>query len=136
MLDAEFILVVRAQRGERDAFEELVRRTSRLVYARIYLEIGDAHQSEDLVQETLMTAYRTLGQLTQPEKFRPWLLRIAQNLAINAVRHDSRKKRTPEPEILRIRQDTILAVVGPAEQVEQDELKQKMLTMLRELPED
>ena len=77
MLDADFILVVRAQRGERAAFEELVRRTSRLVYARIYLEIGDRHQSEDLTQETLLTAFRTLGQLTQPEKFRPWLLRVA-----------------------------------------------------------
>jgi RNA polymerase sigma-70 factor (ECF subfamily) len=136
MLDADFILVVRAQRGDRAAFEELVRRTSRLVYARIYLDVGDTHHAEDLTQETLLTAYRTLGQLTQAEKFRPWLLRIAQNIAINAIRHDSRKKRTPEPDILRIRQDTILAVVNPAEQAEQDDLKQKMLAMLRELPEE
>src|SRR5436305_10898977 len=93
MLDADYLLVVRAQRGDRAAFEELVRRTSRLVYARLYLETGDTHQTEDLVQETLLTAYRTLGQLTAPEKFRGWLLRIAQNLAINAIRHDARKKR-------------------------------------------
>jgi RNA polymerase sigma-70 factor (ECF subfamily) len=66
MLDADFILVVRAQRGDRAAFEELVRRTSRLVFARLYLETGDRHQTEDLVQETLLTAFRTLGQLTQP----------------------------------------------------------------------
>ncbi len=136
MLDAEYLLVVRAQRGERAAFEELVRRTSRLVYARLYLETGDTHQSEDLTQETLLTAFRTLTQLTQPEKFRGWILRIAQNLCINAVRHDSRKKRTPEPEILKIRQEAILSVVGPAEQAEQDELKQKVLAILRELPEE
>lgn len=136
MLDADFILVVRAQRGDRAAFEELVRRTSRLVFARMYLETGDTHQAEDLVQETLMTAYRMLGQLTQPEKFRPWLLRIAQNLATNAVRHDSRKKRTPNHEILKLRQEAILSVIGPAEQAEQDELKQKVLGVLRDMPEE
>ena len=136
MLDADYLLVVRAQRGDRAAFEELVRRTSRLVFARLYLETGDTHQTEDLVQETMLTAFRTLGQLTQPEKFRGWLLRIAQNLSLNAIRHDMRKKRTPEPEILKLRQEAILSVVGPHEQVEQDELKQKVLAILREMPED
>ena len=136
MLDADFILVARAQRGDRAAFEELVRRTSRLVFARLYLETGDRHQTEDLVQETLLTAFRTLGQLTQPEKFRAWLLRIAQNMAFNAFRRDSCKKRTPEPEILKLRQEAIFNVVPPEEQVEQEELRQKVLGILRDLPEE
>lgn len=136
MLDADYLLVVRAQRGDRAAFEELVRRTSRLVYARLYLETGDTHATEDLTQETMLTAFRTLPQLTQPEKFRAWILRIAQNLSINAIRYESRKKRTPEPEILKLRQEAVLTVVGPAEQAEEDELKQKVLGILRELPEE
>jgi RNA polymerase sigma-70 factor (ECF subfamily) len=136
MIDADFILVVRAQRGERDAFEELVRRTSRLVFARLYLETGDRHHAEDMVQETLLTAFRTLGQLTQPERFRGWLLRIAQNICLNSMRHDARKKRTPDREILKIRQEAILSVIGPEEQVEQEELRQKVLVVLRELPEE
>ncbi len=74
MLDAEDKLVESAKRGDRAAFEELVRRTSRLVYARLYLETGDAHQAEDLLQDTLLTAFRTLAQLDEPAKFRPWLL--------------------------------------------------------------
>src|SRR5436305_13945554 len=97
MTDSEHVLVRRAQEGDRSAFEELVRRTSRLVYARLYLETGDAHQAEDLLQETLLTAYRTLRQLAEPAKFRAWLLRIAQNLAIDAARRAQRQKRTPEP---------------------------------------
>jgi RNA polymerase sigma-70 factor (ECF subfamily) len=136
MLDADYLLVVRAQRGDRAAFEELVRRTSRLVFARVYLETGDSHQAEDIVQDTLLTAYRTLGQLTQPEKFRAWLLRIAQNNTLNVIRHNNCKKRTPEPEILKLRQQAILSVVGPAEQAEQDELKQKVLVILRDMPEE
>jgi RNA polymerase sigma-70 factor, ECF subfamily len=136
MLDTDFLLVVRAQGGDRAAFEELVRRTSRLVFARLYLETGDTHQTEDLVQETLLTAYRTLGQLTQPEKFRAWLLRIAQNLSLNAVRHDTRKKRLMDPEILRLRQEAVLRVVPPDEQFEQQELRSKVLAILRDLPEE
>jgi RNA polymerase sigma-70 factor (ECF subfamily) len=136
MLDADFILVVRAQRGDRAAFGELVRRTSRLVFARLYLETGDRHQTEDLVQETMLTAFRSLGQLTEAEKFRPWLLRIAQNTAINTIRREARKKRTPNPEILKLRQDAIIAVVGPAEQAEREELQEMVLKVLRELPEE
>ena len=136
MIDADFILVVRAQRGDRTAFEELVRRTSRLVFARLYLETGDRHHAEDLVQETLLTAFRTLDQLTHPERFRGWLLRIAQNISLNSIRHDARKKRTPDREILKLRQEAILSVVGHEEQVEQEELRQKVLAVLREMPEE
>src|SRR5688572_1467619 len=96
IIDSEEILVGRAQRGDHAAFEELVRRTSRLVFARPYLETGDSHLAEDLLQETLLTAYRTLSQLTQTDKFRAWLLRIAQNVAIDAARRAHRQKRTPE----------------------------------------
>ena len=135
MTDSDEILVGRAQRGEHAAFEELVRRTSRLVFARLFLETGDSHQSEDLLQETLLTAYRTLGQLTKPDKFRCWLLKIAQNLAIDAARRESRKKRTPEPQIIKLRQDAV-AMLRPEEHAEKEELRQQVLAVLRELPEE
>ena len=135
MTDADEILVGRAQRGDHAAFEELVRRTSRLIFARLILETGDSHQAEDLLQETLLTAYRTLGQLTQPGKFRSWLLKIAQNHAIDAARRNSRKKRTPEPDVIKFRQDAA-AVKRPEEQAEKEELQQQVLTFLREMPEE
>src|SRR6266849_6502854 len=96
MIDSEESLVRSAQGGDRAAFEELVRRTSRLVFARLYLETGNTHLAEDLLQETLLTAFRSLGQLSEPAKFRAWLLRIAQNQAIDAARRGLRQKRTPE----------------------------------------
>ena len=58
MTDAEVDLVHRAVEGDRAAFEEMVRRTSGLVYARLYLECGDRHRAEDLLQETLLVAFR------------------------------------------------------------------------------
>src|SRR5262245_60833036 len=72
-------LVVRARDGDRAAFEELVRRTSRLVFARLYLDTGRIDRAEDLLQETLLLAYRSLHALAKPEGFRPWLLSIAHN---------------------------------------------------------
>src|SRR5205807_3816803 len=93
MSESDQALVRKAQRGDRAAFEELVRRTSRLVFARLYLETGDTHRAEDLVQETLLKAFRTLGGLSDPTDFRPWLLKIAQNVVVDAARHDSRQKR-------------------------------------------
>src|SRR5271166_2904087 len=97
MIDSEENLVRSAQRGDRAAFEELVRRTSRLIFARLYLETGDTHQAEDILQETLITAFRRLSQLTEPAKFRSWLLRIAQNQAIDAARRGQRQKRQAGP---------------------------------------
>src|SRR5438876_1039283 len=132
MIESDKTLVRRAQNGDRTAFEELVRRTSRLVFARLYLETGNTHQTEDLLQETLLTAYRTLGQLDNPEKFRPWLLRIAQNAAIDAVRHDTRKKRTAPSEPERQRGEA----PDPAEIAEREEMRQKVLEALRTLPEE
>lgn len=130
MIDADDILVRSAQRGDRAAFEELVRRTSRLVFARLYLETGDRHRAEDLLQDTLLTAFRSLDQLTEPSRFRAWLLRIAQNQVIDAVRRNKRQKRQvtgAQP----VRQTT-----GAPEEAAQEELRQQVLAVLRTLPEE
>ncbi len=132
MTDSESSLVRRAQAGERAAFEELVRRTSRLVFARLHLETGNLHEAEDLLQETLLTAYKSLGQLTEPDKFRAWLLRIAENTAINAARREGRLKRTPQPEPPG--QGT--PIVPPDDRAEQEERRQQLLALLRKLPEE
>src|SRR5438132_5562820 len=97
MTDAELALVRSAKGGDRAAFEELVRRTSRLVFARLYLETGDVHRSEDLLQDTLLAAYRALRQLEDPKGFRAWLLTIAQNMVVDGARRDARLKSTAQP---------------------------------------
>ena len=135
MNDAEVSLVERAQRGDRAAFEELVRRTSRLIYARLYLETGDAHRTEDLLQETYLTAFRSLGRLDSPGRFRPWLLRIAQNTAIDEHRHGTRKKRAVQLQDVELRHLPMTAP-GPGELAASAEMKQKVLAVLRSLPEE
>ncbi len=81
-------------KGDRAAFEELVRRTARMVYARLYLETGDMQRTEDLVQETFLRAFRSVGRLTEPSGFRRWLLSVALSVAIDSFRREARQKRT------------------------------------------
>src|SRR5437868_4368450 len=135
--DSDEVLVRSAQGGDRAAFEELVRRTSRLVFARLYLETGDTHRAEDLLQETLLNAFRSLGQLADPKDFRRWLLKIAQNALLDAARRESRQKRKGPP---RSDATALLAVAGnepsPENQVAQKELRGQVLAILRSLPEE
>jgi RNA polymerase sigma-70 factor (ECF subfamily) len=133
MADSEEALVQRARDGDRAAFEELVRRTSRLVFARLYLETGDSHRAEDLLQETLLTAFRSLSGLADARGFRPWLLKIAQNAAIDAARRDLRKKRTAPFQTLT---DVAAKAARPEDQIAREELREKVLAVLRSLPEE
>jgi RNA polymerase sigma-70 factor, ECF subfamily len=133
----ELALVRSARDGDRAAFEELVRRTSRLVFARLYLETGNTHRSEDLLQETLLVAFRSLSQLEDPRRFRSWLLKIAQNVAIDAARRDLRKKRTgPAPANMHLLHGVAGKEPGPAERMEKEEMRGQVLAILRSLPEE
>src|SRR5690242_19839078 len=93
MSEADEALVVKAQGGDRTAFEELVRRTSRLLFARLYLETCNTHRAEDLLQETWLRAYRAFARRSNPASLRTWLLSIAQNVLADEVRGGSRQKR-------------------------------------------
>lgn len=135
MTDTEVNLVRSAQRGDRAAFEELVRRTSRLVFARLFLEVGDVHRAEDLLQETLLGAFRSLGALQDPGGFRPWLLKIAQNTAIDAARREQRRKRAAPVSGARIPLDNV-AAPAPGDPLQREEVRQRVLAILRSLPED
>jgi RNA polymerase sigma-70 factor (ECF subfamily) len=137
MTDAEEALVRKAQSGERSAFEELVLRTSRLLFARLYLEVGDTHRAEDLLQETLLTAYRSLSKLSEPRAFRSWILTIAQNTLTDALRRESRQKRAgstrADPAALAHVEDK---APPPDEQLIRGELRAQVLAVLRSLPEE
>jgi RNA polymerase sigma-70 factor (ECF subfamily) len=133
-------LVAASRHGDREAFEELVRRTARLAYARAYLETGDRHRAEDLVQETFLTAWRKLDQLTDAAGFRPWLMTILHSVLIDSVRRASRKKRkrgggsgdAGESDVLRLADPS----PTPAVAAQTNEERQRALSILRSLPRE
>ena len=136
--ESDETLVVQSQSGNQAAFEELVRRSARWLFARVYLETGDTHRAEDLVQETFLQAWRSIRTLSDAKTFRGWLSTIAQRLVIDAARKDSRKKRggrgaTREG-------DALLSIASnapsPSDRVEQDDERQRVLSILRSMPEE
>jgi RNA polymerase sigma-70 factor (ECF subfamily) len=133
MSETDTALVVRAKGGDRAAFEELVRRTSRLVYARLYLDSGQTDHLEDLLQETFLLAFRALPRLVDAEGFRPWLLAIAHNVLIDDARHHSRQKRAaPTTELHLVQVPS--PEPPPDEAAERAELRERVLQVLRSLP--
>ena len=82
--DAE--LVARSLEGDREAFSRIVARYQSLVCSLTYSAMGNLGASEDLAQETFLTAWRTLARLREPGKLRFWLCGIARGLTTNAVR--------------------------------------------------
>ena len=87
--DAE--LVHESLAGNRDAFGQIVARYQSLVCSLAFSATGSLSQSEDLAQETFVTAWRQLCDLREPEKLRSWLCRIARNLTYDALRQQGRE---------------------------------------------
>ena len=87
--DAE--LVAQSLAGDRDAFGRIVARYQTLICSLAYSAMGSLGQSEDLSQETFITAWMHLGKLREPEKLRSWLCGIARNLINDAFRQQGRE---------------------------------------------
>jgi len=83
-------LVARAQHGDRAALEVLVRRHQRAVFRLCLRYVRDVDEAADLVQRTFVRAMSKLAELRAAEVFRPWLLRIGANLALNHLRDHAR----------------------------------------------
>jgi len=88
--DAE--LVAHSLRGRRDAFGQIVARYQSLVCSLAYNFTGSLAQSEDLAQETFVTAWKQLSELREPAKLRSWLCGITRNLS-----HRTRRAQEREP---------------------------------------
>src|SRR5256884_7964007 len=84
-------LVARSLAGNRDAFGWIVTRYQSLLCSLAYSATGSLSQSEDLVQETFVTAWKQLADLREPEKLRSWLCRISRNLTYDALRRQGRE---------------------------------------------
>ncbi len=81
-------LVTRAQNGERNAFNELIRIYSQGVMNVIYRMCGDAQIAEDAAQETFIQAWLHLSSYRLQTSLRSWLYRIAVNAATDILRKE------------------------------------------------
>src|SRR5690242_12903170 len=84
-------LVTLSLAGDRDAFGRIVTRYQTLLCSLAYSATGSISQSEDLAQETFVTAWKQLADLREPEKLRSWLCRISRNLTYDALLKQGRE---------------------------------------------
>ena len=73
-------------RGDHDAFARIVRRYQALVCAITYSATGDVAASEDLAQETFLTAWKRLNSVREPSRLSAWLCTIARNVTTDYLR--------------------------------------------------
>jgi RNA polymerase sigma-70 factor (ECF subfamily) len=79
-------------------FTELYRAHLRDVYSYAYYRVGNHHDAEDLTEQTFLQAYRHFERAQRESEgrpLRPWLIRIAHNLAANHYRDRARKPQAP-----------------------------------------
>jgi RNA polymerase sigma-70 factor (ECF subfamily) len=117
-----------------EAFSDLYRAHLRDVYSYSYYRVGNHHDAEDLTEQTFLQAYRHFERAlaeSNGRPLRPWLIRIAHNLAANLYRDRSRRPQTP------IDDTQHLAATHTTEDLVEgrDELK-RILEGVQELPDD
>lgn len=83
---ADSVLIERAAQGENEAWVQIVRQQQEAIFRMAWLMLGDAAEAEDVAQETFLHAWKALGRFDTTRPLRPWLLRIAHNLASNRRR--------------------------------------------------
>jgi RNA polymerase sigma-70 factor, ECF subfamily len=94
-------LVERAQKGNRDALEELYLMHFERIYSYLHLSVGNRHDAEDLTTQTFLRMLEAIGRFRWREvPFSAWLFRIAHNLAMDHFRANRRvqtEEKVPEP---------------------------------------
>jgi RNA polymerase sigma factor (sigma-70 family) len=122
-------LVARAQRGDLDAYEEIVRMHQTVAFRTAWVITGSAADAEEAAQDAFVKAHAALSRFRTGAPFRPWLLTIVANEARNRVKAAGRRERlalrvaeerrpggaVPSPEaalLVSERRDELLAALG------------------------
>jgi RNA polymerase sigma-70 factor (ECF subfamily) len=131
--DAE--LFARAQRGNVDAYEEIVQRYQQLAFRTAYVITRSAAEAEEAAQDAFVKAYRALGSFRTGAEPRPWLLRIVANEARNRVRSAGRRQRlelrlaegfrpgdaAPSPEAAAVEADERRRLIGLVNELDEND---------------
>jgi RNA polymerase sigma-70 factor, ECF subfamily len=141
-IDDDLALVERARNGDPEAFRALVVRYQRKAYAVALGIVKDPDLAWDVAQEAFVRVHQHLGEFKADAPFSTWVLRIASNLSIDALRRERLARRSAIEDVpeaaLAAGADGVLATalgVNPQETALRRELAGKMTEALATLPE-
>ncbi len=127
--------VHRSIEGDTEAFGRLVDRYQGAVYATAYYYAGRHGAAEDIAQDALLEAFRSLRSLNDPGRFGPWLKEVTCRTAANWVRRNSKRLRHETPLPHRRVQSIEDARIGPEEALKREERYERIRSALDTLPE-
>src|SRR5512145_1399504 len=103
-MDEDLELLDKAASGDREAFDDLVRKHQKALYSMLYRMVSDQDDAADILQKTLVKAFTGIRGFERRSSFRTWLYQIAINLAKNLYRDRARAGRVPLDDVV-IRKD-------------------------------
>jgi RNA polymerase sigma-70 factor (ECF subfamily) len=127
-------LVVRARRGDRIAFEALVRLHADRLHSVVRRLVDDPHEAEEVTQEAFLRAWRSISKFQGDSQFFTWLYRIGVNEA-----HRRAARQTAKGRVVSL--DEQLAEPadprpGPQRRAEHSDLRRALEHAIRDLPAD
>jgi RNA polymerase sigma-70 factor, ECF subfamily len=134
--DEEYMLIVNAKNGSKEAFESLVKKHQKNIYYLCRRMTG-AHQSaDDLSQETFVKAYFSLSSFKEKMNFFSWIRRIAVNSTLNYLKKTEKEKPlSKEPQINSFNPEPY-PNQQPLDRIHQDELDIKLRESIQRLPKE
>jgi RNA polymerase sigma factor (sigma-70 family) len=127
-------LVAESLTGNRNAFRQIVERYQVLICSVAYSATGDVTESEDVAQETFLTAWTRLRSLREPEKLRSWLCGIARN-RVQRSRRDEQREPVRNAESWEAAHDSPANESLPSEQAINREEEAILWRSLEKIPE-
>ena len=121
----EIFLILRAQSGDREAFDELLKSMQAALFRYISRLVGEDGLAEDVTQEVFLIIYRKIRWLENPQLFRAWAYRIASREAFKRLK---RERRWTE----QIRDEEVLEKISAADTAEiyEPELIEKLPVLI------
>lgn len=130
--DPEVTVMAALQRGDAEAFRELLRRQDRWVRGVVYAILGEPERVDDVTQQVWTTVWEQARELRDVRLWKPWLYRLARNAALDAGRESTRRKALNERLFRRAKDEP--SVAPPDEHLAASEDERQMLSAIRALP--
>jgi RNA polymerase sigma-70 factor (ECF subfamily) len=131
-------LVRQAQAGQTSAYEVLVRRWSARLVGYIRSKVRHVQVAEDIAQDCLLKAFRSLPSLKKPDRFGSWLLSIGHHASLDWLKARSRldvQLRDLNANVSDTESSMIAISKAPDARLDADEQRQTLLRAVDELPE-